>query len=1447
MGRKIMNFGMSMENSTNKLSVLIFIFLMIHFTVANAALDSDGDGMSDEWEVFYSFDPFDSTDANGDADLDGKLNLEEFLADSQPKRTNVASFVESAAVISSGDAADDAAIWIHPVDKRLSRVIGTDKKSGVYVYDLDGNVVQYRADGRINNIDLRYGFPFNGADVDIAIGSNRTNDSFVVYLVDAGTGELSNITVGNGISTLMSDVYGFCMYKSSASGKLYAFINSINGEVEQWEIFDNGANKVRGLLVRGFSVGSQTEGCVADDENATFYIGEEAVGIWKYGAEPSTGTERVLVDAVGSNGHLTKEVEGLAIYHDGNSAGYLIASSQWSNDYVIYERQGDNKYVGRFRVGEGHGVDATSNTDGLEVINVPLNNIFPKGMFVAQDDSNPGGNQNFKFVSWESIANSFETPLAQNIVWEPRKAGLPVLATIGDQLSIVDQPLVIDVNASGVGGITPALTADLTLLPIGDASFIDHGNGSGRFSWIPFVGDVGSYSVTVNAIDGLDNSLVDSEVITITVNAAPTGELVITQSQVSGASDDAEEDMSGVVQLSSSDLELVQDSNKNQIVGMRFNNLQIPQGVSIINAYLEFSVDEVNTGSVDLMIAAEVVNNAPTFAVNNSNISSRTKTAARVIWNNEVDWTDVGALQRSPDISGLVQEVVNLSGWIEGNSMAILITGSSSGKRVADSFDGSPLGAPKLIVEYRSETESPEPPPVVETPMISPAGGIYTDSVTVSMSSATTDAVLYYTLDGTTPSESDSLYTVPFDLMSSASLTVKGFLDGYTPSIKVTKDFSISYSSVNTAPVLAAIGDRHANENQRITIDASASDTDGTMPVLSADLSALPTGDASFVDNGDGSGQFSWTPLIGDVGSYAVTISAIDGLDNALIDSEMVVISVNAPSTGDVIVAQYQISRGRDDAEEGENGIVDLSSSDLELVDDGGGQVVGLRFSDFQIPQGVTITNAYLEFQVDEVNSGNLELMIAAHATPNAPAFVSSNNNIRDRVTTTSNVLWNNEADWSVVGEFQQSPDISTVIQEVVNQEDWINGNAMAIIISGSSNSKRVADSYEGSPSGATKLIVEYRLTPFPTMGFIMTKSQVNDGSSDAEENSTGVVTLDSSDLEFVQDGVDNQVVGMRFGNLQIPQGAVITSAHLEFQVDELDAGAIDLMITAQASPNVDAFTSVSRNLSDRLTTGTSVSWNNEADWLRVGGTQQSPDISPLIQEVVNQSLWENGNATAIFITGSSGGKRVADSFEGNAEGAPILSVEYRLDPLIPNELITRSSQINNSSDDAEESPVGIVRLNSSDLELVLDGENSQTVGMRFNHVRVPQGAVISSAYLEFHVDEVNTGSIDLIIAAQASANAPTFTTSSGNISSRIKTNESVNWNSEVDWLDVGSLQQSPDISLVVQEVVNQWSWTSGNALVVIITGSSSGKRVAESFDGSELDAPRLVIEYHFK
>jgi 3-phytase len=309
--------------------------------------------------------------------------------------------VETEPVPHNGDAADDPAIWIHPFRRARSTIIGTDKKGGIAVYALGGRQIQYRADGDLNNVDLRPGFRLGRRSVALVTAGNRSDNAIEIYRVAIRTRRLVSMSaraIHPGIST-----YGSCMYRSARNGRVYYFVTSKSGGVEQWELFASASAKVDARRVRSFDVGSQSEGCVADDLRGLLYVAEEGKGIWRYGAEPGAGTQRVLVDSTGARGHLASDVEGLTIARTRRGGGYLIASSQGDSSFSVYRRQGANPFVKSFRIGFGSGVDAVESADGIDVTTTSLGPAFPNGVFVAHDGHNDQGNQNYKLVPWQRI------------------------------------------------------------------------------------------------------------------------------------------------------------------------------------------------------------------------------------------------------------------------------------------------------------------------------------------------------------------------------------------------------------------------------------------------------------------------------------------------------------------------------------------------------------------------------------------------------------------------------------------------------------------------------------------------------------------------------------------------------------------------------------------------------------------------------------------------------------------------------------------------------------------------------------------------------------------------------------------------------------------------------------------------------------------------------------
>jgi hypothetical protein len=223
----------------------------------------------------------------------------------------------------------------------------------------------------------------------------------------------------------------------------------------------------------------------------------------------------------------------------------------------------------------------------------------------------------------------------------------------------------------------------------------------------PDENDGKGWEISIVAPPTATNTNTSTPTNTVTPGPSPTptntptgsGGTTIVESRVAASSDDAEESASGNVSLTSTDLELVYDGS-NQTVGMRFNSVAIPQGVQILNAYVQFKVDEVNSEATSLTIQGQATDNAPTFVASSQNISSRQRTTASVAWS-PVAWTtvnEVGPNEQTPSLAAIIQEIVNRPGWAGGNSLAIIITGT--GHRTARAYDGEPSGAPLLHIEY---------------------------------------------------------------------------------------------------------------------------------------------------------------------------------------------------------------------------------------------------------------------------------------------------------------------------------------------------------------------------------------------------------------------------------------------------------------------------------------------------------------------------------------------------------------------------------------------------------------------------------------------------------------------------------------------------------------------------------------------------------------------------
>lgn len=308
---------------------------------------------------------------------------------------------ETAAVATQmADAADDPAIWTAPGGVSFTGkqqpgiLLGTDKKAGLYVFGLAGDVLQFLPEGLLNNVDLRaegQGF--------LAGASDRGRIGVALYRFD-GAGQLRPAGF---IKSDLAEPYGFCMGR--IDGHLIAVVIGKDGQVREYTVTGQG-DALTGSERRRYAVGTQSEGCAIDDQTGTLFVGEELKGVWRY---PLQGpVTRTLVAGVG-DGRLVADVEGVTLLRDGTDT-FLIVSSQGDDAFAVWQvgtAAGAERYVGRFRIAASGAVDGVSGTDGVDAWSGPIGS-HARGLVAVQDNENDGQAQNFKLADWATIRAALE-------------------------------------------------------------------------------------------------------------------------------------------------------------------------------------------------------------------------------------------------------------------------------------------------------------------------------------------------------------------------------------------------------------------------------------------------------------------------------------------------------------------------------------------------------------------------------------------------------------------------------------------------------------------------------------------------------------------------------------------------------------------------------------------------------------------------------------------------------------------------------------------------------------------------------------------------------------------------------------------------------------------------------------------------------------------------------
>jgi len=955
-----------------------------------------------------------------------------------------------------------------------------------------------------------------------------------------------------------------------------------------------------------------------------------------------------------------------------------------------------------------------------------------------------------------------------------------------------------------------------------------------------------SYDFEVSAVDAAGNESPLSMVLRVSTLAL--SDPVTLSIPVVTGSDDAEERVSsGSVGLGSSDLELTTDGSSQQEVGIRFQNVTIPPAAVIEQAYIQFTVDEAKSDATELMIFGQAADNPLGFASSDGNVSSRAKTLQAVAWS-PPPWNLVGAAgvdQRTPELRLVVQEIVGRAGWAEGNSMVFIITGT--GVRTADSYDGDSTTASVLHITYAVPVGPPPPDPPT---LLLPPDGATDVSVEPMLSwDGTADT---FTAEVSSLLDFSVVEFGASDIAAASVIVPLGALAFETTyywrvqgmNAFGTSDFSAPFlfrtlPAPDTEPPSRPQNlSSPSQTGTTISLTWSAS-TDNVGVVLYSvyrdDVNVASVGSASFTDEGLMPGT-----------SHTYEVSAEDAAGNE--SARSLPLTVMTQSVSDPVTISVQVVASDDDAEEDvSDGSVSLGSSDLELTMDGSSeQEVGIRFQNVTIPPAALIEQAYIQFTVDETDSESTSLMVFGEAADDAGGFASSSGDVSGREKTLQAAAWS-PPQWNTVGEAgvdQRTPELNLIVQEIVDRDLWAEGNSMVFIITGTG--VRTAESYNGDSTAAPVLTVTYVVSVGPAPPDPPVLLSPVDGATDVSLTPTLIWdgVADSFDVEVATDPMFGDVVATQtvtMASTTVPALANSTTYHWRVRgTDSVGTGVFSapFSFTTMAAPD-DLPPTTPQNLNSPSQTGTTIdlTWNASTD--NVGVVQYNVyRDSSLVASVGGTSFTDSGLSLATQYTYQVSAEDAAGN-ESQLSDTLIVETQFMSDP------VTISVQVGASNDDAEERlSNGSVGLRSSDLELVQDRSKLQAVGIRFRNVAVPAEAVVEEAFIQFTVDETDSRAASLQIRGQADDNPGAFIRSAGNVTSRPTTDQVVDWTPPA-WDTVGASgvgQRTPDLSVVVQEIVDRGGWMDGNVIVFIITGS--GERTAEAFDGEANAAPILTITW---
>jgi hypothetical protein len=584
-----------------------------------------------------------------------------------------------------------------------------------------------------------------------------------------------------------------------------------------------------------------------------------------------------------------------------------------------------------------------------------------------------------------------------------------------------------------------------------------------------------------------------------------------------------------------------------------------------------------------------------------------------------------------------------------------------------------------------------------------------------------------------------------------------------------------------------------------------------------------------------------------------------------------------------------QVGASSHDAQESAEGVVSLADPVLTLG--GTNRKLGLYFKDVNIPKGVKIDTAYIEFDPAGTDTGNAEFVIKAEAKDNGLPFTAGSFDISTRSAFGTAIAWSVSSEWNTAMSAKpRTPELATLVQEITDLSGWDAGDEMVFMIHSSRDALRRVSSYEGGAAKAPKLTIVYSVYKLDARTLTTAASddlyQTKSSASNTVSNGAYI------DLGTTASGTV-VCAGLRFQDVNLPPGAQITDARLYFKAyQSASASWSGRSITivgekvlgpktfeTSANPPTGADLPINRKANSPLTTS-SVVWNAIPSWM-VTNTYASPSIANIIQEIVNQPGWHtytgtNYKAISLFLSGNE--YRRVYSSHSSQNYAPRLYIEYKVaDGTGQPKMNIAAEQLSisrscNQGQAALSSQFKLANIGTGPLNytasviyasgsawlglspasagtLTLASGAEQVFALNYQS-NLPPGEYKATVRLSDPASQPTTYDIAVTLTVNPPVTAcedyPVYTKQASSPAALVLLDLSDSMSKFVDFTSGVTLPKTSNLRDLVMRLASKSDWAPGNPMVFNIRRESGSPLCkARSYDGSTATSPMLSITYY--